>query len=219
MIKPFALSLVVMTAAAQAAEIPLYPTGPSEDSSFVRFANGGAQSLQLIPEGSKTQLTLEGDKAVSDYLPVAAGQPIKGTLVSDGKKYPMELTVQPGEFATVVGLPGKDGLTQVNVSETPEDFNGLKASLAFYSLDESCKDAGLLAAGRNAAIFKSVPNASLQRRDINPVSLSVQLSCAGTPTGAPLDLGTLVAGERYSVFLLPSAQGSRLLKATDTLAH
>ena len=61
--------------------------------------------------------------------------------------------------------------------------------------------------------------ASLQRRSINPVNLSVQLVCANTNVGAPLDLGMLKAGERYSVLLVPSVSGPRLLSTTDTLSH
>ncbi|PTT98460.1 cell division protein FtsQ, partial [Pseudomonas sp. HMWF031] len=66
---------------------------------------------------------------------------------------------------------------------------------------------------------KAVPVDSVQRRSINPVSLSVQLVCANANVGAPLDLGELKAGERYSVLLVPSATGPRLLNATDTLSH
>ncbi|MCY1182007.1 hypothetical protein D9M73_225430 [compost metagenome] len=75
------------------------------------------------------------------------------------------------------------------------------------------------AAGKNTDLFKEVADGSVQRRAINPVNLSVQLVCAQTNVGAPLDLGQLKAGERYSVVLLPGANGPYLLLATDVLAH
>ena len=47
----------------------------------------------------------------------------------------------------------------------------------------------------------------------------MQLVCGGANVGAPLDLGDLKAGERYSVLLVPSAGGPTLLSATDTLSN
>ena len=156
---------------------------------------------------------------MSLFFPVQASSPIKGSLVSGAQKLAMDLKVEPGEFATVLVLPDGAGLKQVAVREQPDDFNGLKASLAFFNVDASCADASLRPAGRTADLFKAVPVDSLQRRSINPVSLSVQLVCANANVGAPLDLGELKAGERYSVVLVPSAAGPRLLNATDSLSH
>ncbi|NMY89214.1 alginate O-acetyltransferase AlgF [Pseudomonas oryzihabitans] len=206
------------TALAQAAEIPLYPTGPSEDSAFLRFVNAGSQPLALQASGSAARLQLEAAKPVSDYLTVPATKAIKGELVQGAAKAPLELTVAAGEFATLVVLPGTP-LVQRLVREQPDDFNALKASLAFYSLDPQCATPGLQAAGRNAEIFKDVADGTLQRRSLNAVALKVQLTCAGQATGAALDLGELKAGERYSVLLLPGASGPRLLATQDAIAH
>ncbi len=203
---------------AQAAEIPLYPTGPSEDSAFLRFVNAGETALELTAE-SGASLRLQSDKRASDFLTVPAGKPVKGSLSLGGQQQALDVSVAPGEFATVVGIPAAQGLNLVTVREQPDDFNALKASLAFYSLDASCADAGLQAAGRNVDIFKGVANGSLQRRSINPLSLSVQLRCGGAAVGEPLALGELAAGQRYTLFLVPSAQGPRLLQAEDTLAN
>jgi hypothetical protein len=164
-------------------------------------------------------MRLEAAQAVSLFFPVQASSPVKGTLVSGAQKLAMDLKIEPGEFVTVVALPDGAGIKQVAVREQPDDFNGLKASLAFFNVDAACADASLRPAGRSADLFKAVPLDSLQRRSINPVSLSVQLVCANANVGAPLDLGELKAGERYSVLLVPSANGPRLLNATDTLSH
>ena len=201
------------------AQVALYPTGPAEDSAFIRFINGGTAPLQVIAQKGQPPLKLDAAKLVSSFYPVAASGVIKGTLASGQKQLPLEVKAQPGEFATVVALPDAKGIKQVTVHDMPDDFNGLKASLGFFNLDASCADARLRPAGRNADLFKGVTQGNLQRRSINPVKLSVQLVCANANVGPALDLGELKAGERYSVFLLPSASGPRLLAATDALAH
>lgn len=213
-----ALFSLFATGALQAAEIPLYPTGPSEDSAFLRFFNAGQGTLELAAAGSGTRLSVDDQQRVSDFLTVPAGKAVKGSLSLGDASQALDIQVEPGEFATVVGLPEADGLQLRVVREQPDDFNALKASLAFYSLDASCTEAGLQAAGRNLDIFKNVADGSLQRRSINPVKLSVQLTCAGAAQGEPLELGELQAGERYTVFLIPSAHGSQLIGVTDKLA-
>ena len=202
----------------QAAEIPLYPTGPSEDSAFLRFFNAGDTALELSAENGAS-LRLEGDVRASDFLTVPAGKPIKGSLKQGEAQQALDISVAPGEFASVVGIATEQGLNLVTVREVPDDFNALKASLAFYSLDASCANAGLQAAGRNVDIFKDVANGALQRRSINPLNLSVQLRCGGASVGEPLALGELAAGQRYTLFLVPSAQGPRLFQAQDNLAN
>lgn len=202
----------------QAAEIPLYPTGPSEDSAFLRFFNAGDTALELSAENGAS-LRLEGDVRASDFLTVPAGKPIKGSLKQGEAQQALDISVAPGEFASVVGIATEQGLNLVTVREVPDDFNALKASLAFYSLDASCANAGLQAAGRNVDIFKDVAKGALQRRSINPLNLSVQLRCGGASVGEPLALGELAAGQRYTLFLVPSAQGPRLFQALDNLAN
>lgn len=211
---------LLVVGATQAAEIPLYPTGPSEDSAFLRFFNAGEGDLELTAAGSDTRLSVDDQARVSDFLTVPAGKPVKGSLAQRGKQQALDVSVEPGEFATVVGIPDAAlGLRLAVVREQPDDFNALKASLAFYSLDPSCADAGLQVAGRAVDIFKDVADGSLQRRSINPLKLSVQLRCGGASMGEPLDLGELAAGQRYTLFLTPSAQGPRLTMATDTLSN
>lgn len=205
---------------AQAADIPLYPTGPSEDSAFLRFVNAGESPLELTAAGSGASLRLEGEQRVSDFLTVPAGKSVQGSLSLGQQQHALDVTVAPGEFASVVAIAQADQPMQVlTVREQPDDFNALKASLAFYSLDAQCVDAGLQVAGRSVDIFKAVANGSLARRSINPINLSVQLRCAGAAVGEPLALGDLAAGQRYTLFLVPSAQGPRLFQALDNLAN
>lgn len=206
--------------AAQAADIALYPTGPSEDSAFLRFVNASESPLQLTAAGSGASLRLEGEQRASDFLTVPANKPVQGSLSVGEQQHTLDVSVAPGEFASVVAIAQADQPLQVlTVREQPDDFNALKASLAFYSLDASCLNAGLQLAGRDVAIFKDVATGSLQRRSINPLNLSVQLHCAGAAAGQPLALGDLAAGQRYTLFLVPSAQGPRLFQALDNLAN
>ena len=41
------------------AEVSLYPTGPSEDSAFLRFVNAGSQPLALQASGSAARLPIK----------------------------------------------------------------------------------------------------------------------------------------------------------------
>jgi alginate O-acetyltransferase complex protein AlgF len=204
---------------AMAGDIPLYPTGPAADAAFIRFVNGTAEPIQVIAQKGQPPLKLDAVKPASLFYPVTASSAIKGTLVSGQKQLALNLKAEPGEFATVVALPDGKGIKQITVHDVPDDFNSLKASLGFFNLDASCANATLRPAGRNADLFKGVTTGKLQRRSINPVKLSVQLVCANANVGPALDLGELKAGERYSVLLLPTATGPKLLAATDSLAH
>ncbi|KAB0489611.1 MULTISPECIES: alginate O-acetyltransferase AlgF [Pseudomonas] len=202
-----------------AADFALYPTGPDQDAAFIRFVNATTAPLDVLGQAGQPPLRLEVAQPASLLFAVDSTSPVKGSLVSGAHTLALDLKVEPGEFTTIVVVSQEAGIEQVAVRETPDDFNGLKASLAFVNVDKSCSDASLRPAGRSADLFKAVPVASLQRRSINPVNLSVQLVCANANVGAPLDLGMLKAGERYSVLLVPSATGPRLLSATDTLSH
>ncbi|WP_094839426.1 alginate O-acetyltransferase AlgF [Bordetella genomosp. 11] len=207
-------------AAASAAETQLYETGPSEDASFLRFVNATATPVTVVPDNRQTRIVLDAARPATDFLPVKANSAIAGAIEQGSARAAVSVRVAPGAFATVAVLPdGKDGIKTVTVAEQPDDFNGLKASLAFYSLDPSCAHAGLQAAGRGIAIVDDVATGTLKRRAINPVALSVQAACAGQPAGAPLDLGQLQAGKRYSVLAIPGSSGTRLIRVDDTLAR
>ena len=188
----------------------------------MRFVNGTGQPLEVVAGGAKARLPLPVAQPVSDFQSVKPQSAITGDFEGSAGRAPVRAKVGPGAFATVVAwtaAPGQKALQTAVVTETPDDFNGLKASLAFYNLDAQCKGAGLQAAGRNVSVFDSVPQGAMQRRAVNPVALSVQLVCGGQPSGAPLDLGRLQAGQRYSVLLVPSAGGARLVYATDNVAR
>lgn len=212
--------LAVAAPVAQAADVALYPTGPAQDSSYVRFVNGGAAPLTVQAAGNAARLSLDTAKPVSSYLPVAAGKPVRGTLQTGKDQAEVNVSVAAGEFASVVAIPvaGKP-LSHVVVREQPDEFNAARAAVGLVNADAACKQASLLVTGRNVALVSDVAVGETRRRMVNPVALSVQLSCDGKPAGEPVTMGTLVPGERYTLFAVPGASGSRLIVTTDVLAR
>ena len=208
-----------MSLAAQAADIPLYDTGPSQDAAFVRFVNASSGAMEVKAAGSQSGTTLQSGQPASSFYPVRGNANVKGFFKNASLQSDIALKVKPGEFATVVAMSGGAVIQQTVLRESPEDFNALKVSLALYNLDAQCAGAGLNVLGRNAALFESVASGTLQRRALNPVSISVQLLCKGQVTPAKLALGTLQAGQRYSVFVMPDGVGAKLLIASDAVAR
>ena len=164
------------------------------------------EGLLPPPSRSAGNFRLYGDAHVERLLFIRRCRSLDMTL--DEIRVLLRLKNVPTQDCSEVNRVLEAHIEQVAVRETPDDFNGLKASLAFVNVDKSCSDASLRPAGRSADLFKAVPVASLQRRSINPVNLSVQLVCANTNVGAPLDLGMLKAGERYK--LVESSLGTHV---------
>jgi alginate O-acetyltransferase complex protein AlgF len=207
---------------AMAGDIPLYPTGPAQDSSFVRFVDGTSNPVDVSSAGSKVRLSLDATNPATHFFPITAGKPIAGTLSSGSTREDVSATVQPGEFVSIVAVDGVDKarlLHTVTVREKPDDFNALKASVALYNLDAGCATPTLKVPGRDIVLLDGVAVGQGKRRQVNPVALSVQLVCGGQSVGQPLSLGTLVAGQRYTVFLVPGGVHSRVFVANDAVSH
>lgn len=218
------LALIALAAtgcvAAHAAGTALYDTGPGQDSAFVRFVNATGQPLEVV--SGKARLPLPLTAPVSEYLSVKPNTDIGGKLEGGGQSGKVSVKTKPSAFSTLVALPGAGGkgISTVVISESPDDFNALKSAVAFYNFDAGCKAAGLETAGKAVSVFKGVAEKTVQRRMVNPIALAVQPTCDGKPRGAPVDLGTLKAGERYSLLLVPVAAGeSRLVFTADAIAR
>lgn len=202
------------------AEIALYPTGPSQDSAFVRFINGTDANLSLTAGGSKAKIALDASQPASQFYPVPSKGKITGEFSNSQTNSPISLAVKPGEFATVIALSNGDKLKQIVIKEQPSDFNSLKASLALFNVaPSSCSQAGLVVVDRSVSIVEKVATGTTQRRLLNPVNLTVQLSCNGKATGNVLKLDNLKAGERYSIFAVQNLDGVRIFFAIDTVAR
>jgi len=215
----FALLASLVGALAQGAEIKLYPTGPAEDSAFVRFVDGSGAGLRVSAAGSETAIDLDVQSRSTAYMPVAGKTTIQGLLAQGGDKQAIAVDVRPSEFVTVVGVKTEAGLQVYKLHEEADGFTAVRASIAFYSLNESCQDASVQVAGRSVFLFEHAEPGKWPRRQVNPVPLSVQLVCAGQPTGQPLDLGPLQAGERYSLFLAPGDPAAGFFHVKDTVAY
>lgn len=206
---------LALCAASAAAQTQLYETGPSADSSYVRFLNGSEAAVNVVNGAAKIALGLGQGARVSTYLAVKQGVPLSANVQMGSKKLALHVTAKPGEFITLAVL-GKDASAKsVVVREIPSDFSALQASVSLSNFDESCKLASLTAAAKGTLILDGIAPAQLKRRLINPVKLVVQVHCDGKPAGLPLDMAQLQAGERYSVFLLPSGAGRQALFITD----
>lgn len=202
-----------------AADIKLYPTGPSEDSSFVRFVSAVQGPMEVTAAGSDAKVQLDTAKPSTGFFPIKANADIKGQFARSGATSAIALKVKPGEFASVIALADGNGLAQVVLREEPDDFNALKSSVALYNADKACANAGLQVAGRQVFLVEAVAPGAIKRRSINPVSVAVHLTCDGKPAGEELALGQLQAGERYTVFAVPAAQGSRIFMANDAVVR
>lgn len=210
----FLLALVSMSASA--ADNPLYPTGPSQDSSFVRFINASDDKASIVNGAAKVNLTTQGEGRASRFYPVAAGTKLLANVQVGSAKLAVEVVAKPGEFVTV-GIIGKDkGIDTVIVKESPTDFNASRSSIGFMNLDASCAAAGLHGGAKNTMIFEAIKPGNLQRRLVNPVSLSVQAHCDGKEASKAVDLGQLQAGERYSVVLMPGKKGPQAFFVRDS---
>lgn len=207
--------LLTLWASSAAAETLLYETGPSADSSYVRFLNGSEAAVNVVNGAAKIALGQGQDTRVSKYLAVKQGVALSASAQMGNKKLPLQVTAKPGEFITMAVM-GKDAAAKsVVVRDTPSDFSALQASVSLSNFDESCKLASLTAAAKGTLILDGIAPAQLKRRLINPVKLVVQVNCDGKPAGSPLDMAQLQAGERYSVFLLPSGAGRQAFFIAD----
>jgi len=119
---------LALSALSHAADIPLYPTGPSADSSFVRFINGTDAALELTAAGSEAKVQLDAKTPTTVYYPVRAKSAIKGQFSQAQSKSEISTTVKAGEFVSVIALADGAKLKHVSLGEEPDDFNALKVS-------------------------------------------------------------------------------------------
>ncbi|MFM9923768.1 cell division protein FtsQ [Variovorax sp. H27-G14] len=200
----------------------LYDTGPAQDLALVRFVNAGTQPLTVHSGGAgqAASLAVPPTAPVTDYLPARSDAPVTGQWQLAAQTLPISLLVKAGGSGSAVAWADADGkLAGTSFTEAPPQFDPVRASLAFYNADARCT-AGLLAASPvNAAIFENQAALATARRAVNPVKLVVQATCNGRPVEGTVDLGSLQAGQRYSVFLVPAGKGSRLIGLQDRLAR
>lgn len=214
-------TLLFISLATSAAAAPqLYETGPAEDAAFVRFVDALPAPL-TVHAGKGGQLILDPkgvDGASSAWQAVRARTPLKATLEYEGKRQEVELSVEPSEFVTVAALPKAGGGWQIRLGrEKAGDFSAHKVALGLLNLDPGCPSASIKVAGKDLAIIEGVAFDGMQRRMLNPVSLSVDLYCAGERVAEAVALGALRPGERWTLLVTPQGGTSRLLPMLDRL--
>jgi hypothetical protein len=210
----------------------LYDTGPAQDVALVRFINATGQPLTVTANGTAGGASTSSSSNTSNGIridpahPIAAFQqapsdrPISGNLEQAQQRTPVTLTLHAGGTASVVGWRDAHGqLASTRLNEDASHFDPLHASLAFYTVDPACHQADLVSVPHQVSVFAHQAPATVARRTINPVTLTVQALCDGQAAGAPLALGALQSGQRYSVFLIPSPSGRRLIGAQDSIAR
>lgn len=201
----FASFLWVFFSCAVAAEPQLYGTGPSEESSYVRFVNATekAVSVTSFKGAAKIGLTAKPEGRVSRFFPVKSGSKLSASIQSDGRRATVEVVGRAWEYITIAIFPDGDAqLKTMQVKETPEDFNAMRSSLALFNLDAKCGAAVMQGGAKSMTILEGVKPFTVGRRLVNPVKLNAAVACTGQSESASVDLAQLQAGERYSVFLL-----------------
>lgn len=207
----------LVASSAVVAETQLYETGPSEETSYVRFVNATDRDITIVSStgAAKVELNAKAEGRVSRFFPVKSGVKLSATLQSGERKGSSLVTGKPWEYITVAILPkGGKQLETALIKETPDDFNAMRASVALLNLDSKCAGAQLQGGAKNATILEKVKPYSVQRRLINPVKLTTTVSCGDA--GMPVDLAQLQAGERYSVFLLTVNNARQAFFARDS---
>jgi hypothetical protein len=186
------------------AEPQLYDTGPSEESSYVRFANATDNAITVTTKGgAKVELNSKADGRVSRFFVVKSGAKLPASIQSGSKKNTVDVTGKAWEYITIAVLPsGSSQMKIALVRETPTDFNAMKSSVALFNLDEKCLAAAMKGGVKSASIVEKVEPFTVQRHLVNPIKLSATLVCGSQVGGTTVDLSQLQAGERYSVFLL-----------------
>jgi hypothetical protein len=102
--------------------------------------------------------------------------------------------------------------------EVPSDFNALKSSLGLFNLDPTCASAQLVAGDNHLAVVSDVAPGAVGRRLVNPVDIALAVSCGDPSQSVPAKLGGLVAGDRYSVFVVGSGSGRQVVARRDEQA-
>ena len=197
------------------ADEKLYETGPSEDSSYVRFLNASDEKISVVNGAAKIDLGNQNETRVSRFYPVKAGSKLSAIAQLGSHKLPLHVTLNSGEFVTMA-IVGKGAFAKsVIVREVPTDFNAMRSSISLSNLEESCTNASLVSGAKNTVIVENVKFGAVQRRLINPVKISIHVNCGENPIGKLLDVSPLQAGERYSVFLLPSKTERKIIFIHD----
>jgi alginate O-acetyltransferase complex protein AlgF len=214
----FGLAALVVAGAAFAADGRLYPSGPPNGVAYLRFVNLAPVEVTIVSPAAKITIPTDDAHRVGEFDPVTPGVALTGSAQLGEATKPINVTLQQNEFVTVAVTGSGDALTVTLLRETPSDFNALKSSLGLFNLDQSCANAQLLAGDQHLAVVSDVALGAVGRRMVNPVDVGLAVSCGDPAQSLPVKLGGLVAGDRYSVFIVGSGSGRQVLGQRDEQA-
>jgi len=216
LVSPLALLVLLLSPLTHASEPQLYPTGPSEDSSYLRFVNTLAGNLE-IKQGKSIRVDLTAKNGGTAWQAVKANSPLPATLSFGGRVQEVVAQVKPSQFVTYAAVQDpKDGWRMVEVIDKSPDFSSLKAALALVNLMPDCPAASARLSGKNVVIVDQVGYAGVVRRMVNPVSLTVDVLCGEHQVGESVNLN-LRPGERWSLIAYPAERGTGVTTLLDKL--
>ncbi len=210
--------VLAVASAGLAAEGRLYPSGPPNGVAYLRFVNLTPQQVTVVSPAAKIELAADDAHRVREFDPVTPGVELKGSVELGTASKPIDVTLAPNEFVTVAATGSADGLTLTVLRDVPSDFNALKSSLALFNLDPACAKAELVAGDNHLSVVADVAPGTLGRRLVNPVDVALAVSCGDPAQASPAKLGALVAGDRYSVFVVASGSGRQIVAGRDEQA-
>jgi alginate O-acetyltransferase complex protein AlgF len=211
-------ALVVAAATAFGADGRLYPSGPPNGVAYLRFVNLASVEVTIVSPAAKITIPTDDAHRVGEFDPVTPGVALTGSVQLGEATKPINVTLQQNEFVTVAVTGSADALVVSLLRETPSDFNALKSSLGLFNLDQSCANAQLLAGDQHVAVVSDVTPGAVGRRMVNPVDVGLAVSCGDPAQSAPTKLGGLVAGDRYSVFVVGSGSARQVVATRDEQA-
>lgn len=208
-----ALACVALTGLAghgvvQAQELTrLYAPKPPAGSAYVRVVDLTRSGSAIGFAGDTRSVTPGSGEAATIYRIVKGGAPLALTL--GGKPVEGSVDIPADAFSTVV-IAGNGAVTVI--PDSTEGRNDLKAQLRFYNLVPGC--AGAVAVQDGPTVFEAVATNETRQRSINPIEASLVSSCGAAKTDA-LKLPPLKAGDHFSLFLVPTADGPVLAGQRD----
>ncbi|MFG1191653.1 alginate O-acetyltransferase AlgF [Xanthobacter flavus] len=210
-VRRFALAsaaLAVFAGTAVAQELTrLYAPKPPTGSAYVRVVNLAASGAP-IGIGSAPAAPVPAGDTATIYRIVKGGAPLAVSLA--GKPAEGSIVPPADAFSTVI-VPASG--PAVVIADPTEGRNDLKAQLRVYNLVPGCA-ASVVVADGGPVVFEGVATNDTRQRAINPIEAVLAASC-GTAVSQPLKLPPLKAGDHYSLFLLPGANGPKLAGQRD----
>ncbi len=195
--------LGLLLALPAAAQQVLYEPLPPAGSAYLRIVNATAEPLTIRPGVvGNTALGTEPAARVSPYTVQenVAERAVEITLSAGAARGEATLRLEAGSFTTLIVVADGAVLRATPVLDQTQ-FNQTRARLSFYNAGAACGPGGLALAPEGQSVFADIAPMAARMRSVNPVSAQVTASCASART-APFALGEMVAGGKYSVWLM-----------------